>query len=169
MSGIITENDNKVVINENYHFDLRQEIDRFCKKVSKVYGVTLHITTLEEIDIMAKPSLQRIEEVIMNVINKDDPPEFPTKLADLNRRYSIYRQIFCKIAKDLGYRKGIIAVHLKQNHANVIYSIRTLNNLLEINDYKTCYIYKTCLYELRTKEQTVDTVAGDTESQDNTQ
>jgi hypothetical protein len=101
----------------------------------------------------------------MNIINKEDPPEFPNKLANLNRTYSIYRQIFCKIAKDLGYKKGVIAVYLRQNHANVIYSIKTIDNLLEINDYKTSYTYKKCLYELRTKEQTIDLVAGDSESQ----
>jgi len=165
MSGSITETHNKVVMNENYYFDLQQEIHRFCNKVSKVYGVTIHVTTLEKIDILAKPTLQRIEDAIMNIINKEDPPEFPNKLANLNRTYSIYRQIFCKIAKDLGYKKGVIAVYLRQNHANVIYSIKTIDNLLEINDYKTSYTYKKCLYELRTKEQTIDLVAGDSESQ----
>jgi hypothetical protein len=165
MSGSITETHNNVVMNENYYFDLQQEIHRFCNKVSKVYGVTIHVTTLEKIDILAKPTLQRIEEAIMNIINKEDLPEVPNKLANLNRTYSIYRQIFCKIAKDVGYKKGVIAVYLGQNHANVIYSIKTIDNLLEINDYKTSYTYKKCLYELRTKEQTIDLVAGDSESQ----
>lgn len=168
MSGITEETHNRVVMNENYYFDLQQEIHRFCNKISKVYGVTVHVTTLEEIDIMTKPTLQRIEEIIMDIIYKDDPPEVPNKLSKLNRQYSVYRQIFCKIAKDVGYRKGVIAVYLGQNHGNIIYSIKTVNNLLEINDYKTSYIYKKCLYELRPKEQTVDTVIGDSESQGNT-
>ena len=169
MSGSIAETPNKVVMNENYYFDLQQEIHRFCNKISKVYGVTVHVTTLEKIDILAKPTLQRIEEVILNIIHDEDLQEVPNKLADLNRTYSIYRQIFCKIAKDIGYRKGVIAVYLRQNHTNVIYSIKTIDNLLEINDYKTSYTYKKCLYELRTKEQTIDLVTGDPESQDNTQ
>jgi hypothetical protein len=70
MSGSIAETPNKVVMNENYYFDLQQEIHRFCNKISKVYGVTVHVTTLEKIDILAKPTLQRIEEVILNIIHR---------------------------------------------------------------------------------------------------
>jgi hypothetical protein len=166
MSKETREATDRVVMNPNYYYDLHQEISRFCKRIARLYDVTLHVTTLQTIDIVTKLPLETIESAVNAVIEKEYPGE---TVKTLSRGGAIYRQVFSKIASDLGHVKLHIAAYLGQNHTTVLYSIRTITNLIEVKDYNTLLIHNKCMHELKSKEQTYNSFSTDSEPVDNTQ
>jgi len=166
MSTENTEKPDTMVMNPNYYHDLHQEISRFCKRISKIYDVTIQVSTLEKIDIVTKLPLETIEQAINNIVQIQYPGE---TIKTLKRGGALYRQIFCKIAYDLGHKKLQIAFYLGKNHGTVIYSIKTITNLIEVKDYNVILTHNKCLHELKPQEQTYNTFSANSENVDNSE
>lgn len=103
---------------------------------NKIYTVKTGLLPLEQL----------VNELLIERIIAD--PDLFDKLKDRgiktrirNRTVVIYRQIFVKVAHDLGYGPSVIANHLGFDHATAIHSTKTINNLLDIKDPQIVLIY----------------------------
>jgi chromosomal replication initiation ATPase DnaA len=83
-----------------------------------------------------KTSLEEIQQIVDSRMKMFFIHDVPVSIMDDTRKRPIviYRQVFCKIARLMGYSMTNIGKYISRDHATVIHSIKTVDNLIEAKD-----------------------------------
>jgi hypothetical protein len=84
------------------------------------------------------PDLKDVELTIRSIYRTEC---FKTKSRE--SQYVFYRQIFCKVAHDLGYKDPKIAAYLNKDRTTIIYAVKQVKNYLQIKDPEMTKVYET--------------------------
>jgi len=77
---------------------------------------------------------------------------------NVNRRHRetlIYRQIYCYIARNMGYTFKSIGLAINKDHSTVIHSYKTITDLLEVKDQEVTGFYKKITAYIKLKENAI--------------
>ena len=77
---------------------------------------------------------------------------------NVNRRHRetlIYRQVYCYVARSMGYTYKSIGLTINKDHSTVIHSCRTIADLLEVKDPEVTKFYEKITTYLKLKENAI--------------
>lgn len=123
---------------------IQRRINRFKKSFSKDTGMKLLI-----IPFYSKNKDERVISSIHNIIIETLDADPATK----NRKGStiIARQIFCKIAKDLGYTYMYLARYLNKDHSTLIHAYNKAETLIYVKDFLFTEKYEQVIRKINDK------------------
>lgn len=143
--------------------------EKFCEKLGYYPIVVTKVNTDANGNTIPVISLDSLEEVFTPFLPERNGRIVPLKIHRRYREIVELRNIFCLIAKSMGYSLKTIGIHLgNRDHTTVIHNIRTCKDLLEHNSHFQ-EIYKNIIktikdnYESSTMELT-DQVQSESES-----
>lgn len=119
--------------NTEKYKSLFEEVNQLKTSLQEKYNVVinLHVVVLSTI------SLEEIELSVTSIMHRQYPSLRTFDLKDKTRLRPVvlFRSIFYQFAKEKGYRLKEMTEHIRQNHATAIHGMRTLEQLLSINDF----------------------------------
>lgn len=130
-------------------------IDNFKKNFKKKFSMNLNIeyTFTEDIESVKLPllDLEQLEKII------NDYLEYNTSFEDIKQKTRhgdviIYRHIFCKLARDMGYEWTKIGKHIKKNHASVIHGANSIKKYISIGDTNVIKAYTSIITYIKLLE-----------------
>jgi len=126
--------------------EANQVIDDFKMEFERRFGFGINVYfRTRNFDSIPKISLQQLLDVVDELLYQDYPSRqlkcsygaiipIDNGIRTNNRAYQIVmmRQIFCHIGHNLGYSSSEMGRFLGKDHATVIYSVKAMNNALEV-------------------------------------
>ena len=112
---------------------MRDDINLFMKKFKLKYNTSVYVSVNTQKNITSKLDLDELRYIVETHMRKKYVFDSVTTIKDKTRKRPIvmYRQIFCKLARTIGYGLTSIGVYLDMNHATVFHSIKTIDDLIE--------------------------------------
>jgi hypothetical protein len=122
----------------------KQLVQEFQTLFKSMFNTTPLV--LYELDDLKLPSIVLNElEIIVNNVYKREFPDIPNVegIRSKKRLFTIimFRYIFYKIAREMGYPLMVIGKYLGFDHATVLHGTRCINNLLETNEPRYIKFY----------------------------
>lgn len=130
--------------------EAKEFTDQFLKEFAIRFGVTpsVYYSLRKKKNNIPLQDIMSIADEILRIDPEYQNGDSIKKRT--NKRYIvIHRQCACKFAHDLGYGPSIIASCVGIDHATVIYSVKSVNNLLKTKDKTTRAICNDIYYELQ--------------------
>ena len=132
-------------------------IEDFESKYDKTVQVILNngtslISTEDIIELENMSKLEKIEALVLKAMYAESPQLLYIKnFKNPTRRgeYILWKQIFSYIAWDIGFSKSIIGRYIDRNHATVIHSIKTAENLLSVEDHRFTEAYYSVINNIK--------------------
>lgn len=126
----------QLIINQDLTQEMLDYIDRFKLNFKMIYGLIPYVSVNTRGSYKGKLNLEELLEIVNKKLEQEHPGLYPEGITQKSREKQImvYRQAFCKIATSLGYKVTTVAEFININHATVIHSSRTVNDLLKFND-----------------------------------
>lgn len=144
----------------------RELVENFKKMYHKEIGLPIVIIACYDntmsMDILSLDQLKEITDELIQ-INKS--------ILDKTRKKEviIYKHIFCKVAKEMGYTLSYIGNYLKIDHSTVIHSISKINDLLDIESKEYIIAYSTFIEKVKEKIEYGRTIQHTYKKRDNPQ
>lgn len=123
-------------------------VSRFRKEFYCTFGVyplvnySFHKGNLPRITL-------KMLETLVNEMMEEYYPKFYTpmgiRMRNRWREIVVHRQVFMKIAQDIGYGPLITATHIGYDHASAIHAKKNINALLETKDDLVVRTYNTVI------------------------
>jgi len=131
--------------------ELVEEFQTLFKSMFNTTPVVLY-----ELDDLKLPSMVLNElEIIVNGVYKREFPDIPNVegIRSKKRLFTtiMFRYIFYKIAREMGYPLTVIGKYLGFDHATVLHGTRCINNLLETNEPRCIKFYNHVRYEVQNR------------------
>lgn len=126
----------KAIVNPDISKEMMESIEVFKIKFKLMYGITPYVSVNTKGNYMGQLSLKELFELINGALEEKTGKRYIKGIltATRLREVVIYRQAFCKLASNLGYKITSIAEFIGKNHATVIHSIKNIDNLLSVDD-----------------------------------
>lgn len=112
--------------------ELEQLLTNFVKEVNEKTRFVVNFTVVNP----KAPNLKDIAEICSKIFESDN---FTGTCQSGN--HPLYRQIFCKLAIDIGFTQNSIAKFLKKDRSTVAINNKKINNYLAVSDKKTLSFY----------------------------
>ena len=118
---------------------MREDIETFKKRFELKYNITPYISINHKRNFVGEISLTELFNIINQYMKTHNQEKFELGILQPTRKRPVvlFRHIFCKIATSLGYGPTVISNYINKNHATVIHSVTSVNNLLETGDTYT--------------------------------
>lgn len=114
---------------------MRADVESFKRKFELKYRITPYVSISTRKNHVGELTLTDLLEIVNNKM-RQCCKERTTNILDSTRKRPviIYRQLFCKMAMDLGYGPTSISKFINRNHATIIHSVNLIDNLIDIGD-----------------------------------
>lgn len=118
------------------------------------------------------------EEMTMEILSLNDLKEIADELVQIKKsildktrkkEVMIYKHIFCKVAKEMGYTFSYIGNYLKIDHSTVIHSVNKINDLLDVESKEHVIAYSTFIEKVKEKIENGRAVQYAYKKRDNSQ
>jgi hypothetical protein len=122
---------------DSKHLEAEELIEKFKKTFVMRFGIEPIVKYNMECSFFGKFNLHELLKITDKALNEHMYYDgyYDTIMTKTRKRPVVYfRQAFCKIASDMRYPCMQIAKMLGINHATVIHSVKTVNNLIDTKD-----------------------------------
>ena len=128
-------------------------IEKFKESFHRNFGTVPHVfyDKTKEIPVI---SLSKLLTLMQDIVDNDpilSSLNIKIKSKSRKREVVLYRQCCFKIARLQGFTLDTIGKTFAVNHSTVLYGIRCIDNLLEVNDYDALHIYTKIKHEIKKK------------------
>jgi hypothetical protein len=136
----------------------KEFIEQFQQEFQEKFGV---IPTVVYDLGMTKIDVNFLLDTVNKVLNSNCPGLYEGGIKNRSRQQSLseHRQMFFKIARDMGYSYSYLARFIGFDHATLIYSVKKVNHMIKLKDKIVIGIYQQIKDELYGKE-TIQAVGG---------
>lgn len=144
-------------------------IKRFISKFRKAFGTTPFVTYHQK--KADKVSLDLIKQAVNQVLESEYPFLYINGIENRCRDTEVVepRQVYFKVAIDLGHTYSIVAKSLGRNHATVIHAYKKVTEMLRQNDATIFYIYSNVLETLNKLTNNEENICTTQTGRDNSQ
>lgn len=150
---------------DNYD-EAEKMIDEFVEKFYDRFGIWPLIRFNSKSFFIPKLKLDDLSTLINDVFSYNHPEEYHEKgLLEKTRKQTtvLYRHIFYRIAREIGYTFHDIGKYTGFNHATIINGVNRINDFLNIKDEQVCKNYKIIKNEIENRYGNVRFVQHDSQ------
>lgn len=123
-------------------------VSRFRKEFYGTFGVYPMVNYSFHRGSLPRVTLKELEELINNMM-EEHYPKFYTpagiRMRLRRREVVLHRQVYMKLAQDIGYGPLVTAKHIGFDHVSAMYGKKHMQELLETNDLLARNIYNTII------------------------
>lgn len=115
---------------------MKEDIEHFLYRFRIKYNVNAHVMVNTKSVFSHKTTLEEIQHIVDSRMKMFFIHDVPLSIMDNTRKRPIvtYRHVFCKIARLMGYSMTNIGKYIGRDHATIIHSVKTVDNLIEAKD-----------------------------------
>lgn len=144
------------MVNKKLIKEAEESIELFKKKFYSKYGAWPIVTFAISEPKLKVNSFAEAEDIVNNIMHKREGHTHCIRDRIRIRSVVEYRQVLFKILSDLGYSCTSIAAHFGYDHATVIYSRRSIEQLLDAKNYRIINIVTLLENELKEQDRPID-------------
>lgn len=125
-------------------------VEKFRDEFHNLFGV--HPTVLYNFAIK-RIDIRYLEKITNEVLWETCPGQYTEGIRSKNREQALseHRQIFYKLAREMGYHYSYLAKYIGFDHSTAVYSVKKVESLLALNDKITIKLYQTVKNKLYDK------------------
>jgi chromosomal replication initiation ATPase DnaA len=133
----------------------KQEVDQFVRNFIEEFKIRYNVepTVIYNMAVQ-KVDIHILEKVVNDVLWESNPKQYTDGIRKRSRQLSLaeHRQVFYKVAREMGYNYSYLARFLGFDHATAIHAVKKVSMMLNIKDKVIGTIYSKIKNKLNDKE-----------------
>lgn len=117
-------------------------VENFKQEFKNQFGVNVTVIYNLSVD---KVDIEFLEKITNEVLKINCPGDYAEGIRSRRRHQALseHRQIFYKLAREMGYNYSYLAKYIGFDHSTAVYSVRKVESLMKLKDKITIDLYQT--------------------------